>query len=99
MDIFQDQLAANAQTLGLKSRQIRQLFAERDNIRARIDEVGHYIYLKCLACEQTPRENLIASIMGCVHRIMNELKGLQRDLTPRAAKGPKDASWVPKLEN
>jgi len=99
MDMFQDQLATNAQTLGLKSRQIRQLFAERDNIRARIDEIGHYIYLKCLACEQTPRETLIASIMGCVHRIMNELKSLQRDLTPRAAKGPKDASWVPKLEN
>ena len=99
MEIFQDQLANNAQTLGLKNQQIRHLFAERDNIRGRIDEIGHYIYMRCLACEQMPRKTLLVSIMGCVHRIMNELKNLQRDLTPRAAERPNDASRVPKLEN
>ncbi|XP_070010046.1 uncharacterized protein [Nicotiana sylvestris] len=98
MEMFQDQLATNTQTLGLKSRQIRQLFAERDDIRGRIDEIGHYIYMKCLACEQMPRKTLLASVMGGVHRIMNELKSLQKDLTPRAAKRPNDASWIPKLE-
>jgi len=99
MELFQDQLADNAQELGLKNRQIGQLFIERDNIRERIDEIGRYIYMKCLACEQIPRKTLLVSIMGCVHRIMNELRSLQRDLTPRAAKGPNDASWAPKLEN
>jgi len=99
MEMFQDQLANNAQTLGLKNQQIRHLFAERDNIRGRIDEIGHYIYMKCLAYERTPRKTLLVSIMGCVRRIMNELKSLQRDLTPRAAKRPDDASRPLKLEN
>ncbi|XP_075098314.1 uncharacterized protein LOC142175435 [Nicotiana tabacum] len=99
MELFQDQLADNAQALRLKNQQIRQLLSERDDIRARIDEIGHYIYMKCLACEQTPRKTLLVSIMGCVRRIMNELKNLQRDLTPRAAERPNDVSRALKWEN
>ena len=99
MGLFQDRIADDAQALGLKNQQIRQLLSERDDIRARIDEIGHYIYMKCLACERTPRKTLLISIMGCVRRIMNELKNLQRDLTPRAAERPNDASRALKLEN
>ncbi|XP_070021755.1 uncharacterized protein [Nicotiana sylvestris] len=99
MERFQDRLADNAQALRLKNRQIEQLFRERDNIRSRIDDIGHYIYMRCLACEQMPRDTLLTSVMGYVHRIMNELKSLQRGLTPKPAERPNDASRAPELKS
>jgi len=98
MERFQDQLIDNTRILGLKNQRIEQLCMERDRIRGRIDEIGRYITTKCLTCEEMPRDILFASVMGYVHRIMEELKSLQRGLAPKPAERPNDASRAPKFK-
>lgn len=95
MERFQDQLANNAQVLGAKNQRIEQLFMEMDSIRGKIDEIGHYVTMRCLACEEIPCDTLFDSVMGYVHRIMEELKSLQRGLAPKPAERPNDAPWAP----
>ena len=95
---FQNRLVDNTQVLGLKNQRIEQLCMERDRIRGRIDEIGRYITTKCLTFEEMPRDTLFASVMGYVHRIMEELKSLQRGLAPKPAERPNDASRAPKFK-
>nr|XP_016450650.1 PREDICTED: uncharacterized protein LOC107775434 [Nicotiana tabacum] len=92
MEKFQNRLVDNARVLGLKNQQIEQMFRERDGIQERIDEIGRYIHMRYLSCEQMPQDALFSSVMGYIRQIMGELKNLRRGLTPKPAKRPKDAS-------
>ncbi|XP_070013861.1 spindle pole body component 110-like [Nicotiana sylvestris] len=94
MNEFQDQLLYNVQMQRTRN-QLEQLFMERDKIRDRIEEIGHYITMRCLACEKIPRDTFFASVMGYVCRIMEELKSLQRGLAPKPAERQNDAPWAP----
>ena len=84
--------------LGTRNQQIERLLMERDRIKGRIDDIGHYITIKCLACEDMSRTTFFASIMIYVHQIMEDLKDLQRSLAPKPAARPNDAPRAPKFK-
>ncbi|XP_070017044.1 uncharacterized protein [Nicotiana sylvestris] len=67
---FQDRLLYDAQVPGTRNQQIERLLMERDRIKGRIDDIGHYITIKCLAFEDMSCTTFFASIMIYVHHIM-----------------------------
>jgi len=91
------QLFYNAQVLWTQNQQIERLLMERDRIKGRIDDIGHYITIKYLACEDMSRTTFFASIMIYVHQFMKDLKDLQRGLAPKPVARPNDAPRAPKI--
>ncbi|XP_070010842.1 uncharacterized protein [Nicotiana sylvestris] len=92
---LQRQHLQDSQVLGGRSDQIRRLLIEKGRTRNKIGTIAHAIIRRCRMCEDMTRTTFLSAVMIFVKRTIYELEQLERDLAPKPATRPNDASRAP----
>ncbi|XP_070017011.1 golgin IMH1-like [Nicotiana sylvestris] len=85
----------DSRVLKVRGDQIERLHLEKCQTRNKILTIASAITRKCRECEDMTRTTFMSALMIFVKRTMYDLEQLERDLAPKPAARPNDASWAP----